>query len=132
MPTVAQLEQQKSNAKEFMETRDLALRLSQNADFRKLILNDYMIHEAARLVALSADPVLDDRQKTDAMAMAQAPGHLKRYLTVLQQMGDKAEQDMEELELMLEEARNEEAQSSENGFGDPTDVDQGAQRGELA
>lgn len=103
----AQLEQQLKNAKELVARRDLALRLSQNHDFRKLILEDFILTESARLVAQSADPALDDKMQKDAMSMAQAGGHLKRYLSMMVRMGDTAEDDIVQIEATMAELRQE-------------------------
>lgn len=105
---VEQLEQQRKNAQETIRRSDAALRLAQNADFRELFIEGYFLHEAARLVQLSGDPALTVDQRADALAMAQATGHTKRYLSVINQMAIVAERDMEELEETLEEARQEE------------------------
>jgi hypothetical protein len=90
-----------------MERRDLALKLSNNRDFRKLILEDFCKEEASRLVAQSADPALDEKQQRDALSMAQAAGHLKRYLSMMIRMGDTAERSIGDLEEALAEARRE-------------------------
>lgn len=108
MPTVNELEQQKAKLQDYITKRDLALKLSNNRDFRKLIMDEYFTQEAARLVGLSADPVLSDRERADALSMAQATGHLKRWLVVLCQMGDRAEQDIAEIDMTLDEVRGEE------------------------
>lgn len=108
MSQVAQLEQQLVEAKELVERRQMAMRLAKNADFRKLIMDSYCGTEAARLVQLSADPVLSDREKADALNMAQATGHFKRFMSMAIQMGAHAEGDMTNLEESIAEARVEE------------------------
>ena len=107
MASIEQLEQQKTKAKEAIERRDLAVKLAGNRDFRKLILEYFCVEECARYARESADPALDAAQKADAMAMAQSAGHLKRFLSLQIQMGDKFEADMPELEEMIEECRRE-------------------------
>lgn len=105
---VQALEGQLATTKELIERRNLALRLSNNRDFRKLILDDFCLKEAARLVAESADPALNERERADALAMAQAGGHLRRFLSATFQMGAVAERDISEIEEALAEARAEE------------------------
>lgn len=124
--SVAALEQQKSNAKELIERRNLALKLSRNPDFKKLILKEWMVEEAARMVQVSGDPSLTPVDQANAMAMAQATGHLKRWLSVQCRMGDQAEAQMEELDEALAEARAEEAEV------DAEDGDEDETRGNLA
>lgn len=101
------LEKQLQDAKELVARRDMALKLGQNRDFRKLILEDFVVKEAARLVAQSADPALDPLQRADALGMAQAAGHLKRYLSMMVTMGDTAERDIVQLEAMISDVRTE-------------------------
>lgn len=105
----AGLEEQLRNAKEIVARRDLAIKLSGNHTFRKLILEDYFVTEAARLVALSADPALDTTQRADALNMAQAAGHLKRWLSMQVQMGNVAAREVLEVEEALNEIRGAEA-----------------------
>lgn len=102
------LEQQLKDNKDLVARRDLALRLSQNSDFRKLILEDFCVTDTARLVGQSADPALDALQRADALNMAQASGHLKRYLSMMVTMGNTAARDIPAVEEALVDARNEE------------------------
>lgn len=107
MSDLAALEQQLKDAKELVARRDKALQLGQNHLFRELILEDFMVKEAARLVAQSADPALDPVQRADALNMAQAAGHLKRYLSMMIVMGNTAANSMGQIEEMLVEVRSE-------------------------
>ena len=109
MASIEQLEQQKTKALETIERRDIAVRLAGNRDFRKLILEYFCVEECARYARESGDPALDARQQADALAMAQAAGHLKRFLSLTIQFGDKCCADMGELEEMLDELRAEDA-----------------------
>lgn len=104
---VEALENQLSSTKEKVEQARQIRRLIANKDFKKLILEGFCRDDAARLVAESADPVLDVQQRADALAMAQAGGHLKRYLTMQLQQAMTAEREIPELEEQLEEARAE-------------------------
>lgn len=114
MTEVENLESQKKDLKEIIDRSAAADRLSRNKDFRNLILEEFCVKEAARYVQLSADPARTQEERQDALNIAQASGHLKRYLSVIFRMGESAERAMEELENALEEARFEEAQE-----GDP-------------
>lgn len=107
MTEVEQLEEQKDSFKEAIELRDCALRLHENADFKKLILNKFMLEECARYVQVSADPALKPENRADALAIAQAAGHLKRYLSIVVQMGNHAENSMVRLDEAIDDVRNE-------------------------
>jgi hypothetical protein len=108
MSAVHALEEQLSSAKEFIARREMALRLARNPDFKKLILEEFCIHECARYAQASADPSLDATARADSLSLAQAPGHLRRWLQVINQMGQVAERDIEDLETSIEAARQEE------------------------
>lgn len=89
--------------------RQAVQRLTQNVDFRKVISEQFMEKECARYVHASADPALSERNQKDALYIAQAAGHLKRYLSVLIQMGNAAENELESIDVALDEARAETA-----------------------
>lgn len=108
MSTIEQLERNKEDNKKLIDQSNLARKLIGDSKFRKLILEEYMIHEASRLIGSSADPNLSDVQRADMVAMAQAPGHLKRWLNVIGRMGDQALRDNAEIDLQLDELRAEE------------------------
>ncbi len=107
MNAVAGLEKQLQDTKDLMQSRDLALKLYGNREFKKLIIDGFCGSESARLVHQSADPALDPLQRSDALNMAQAGGHLRRYLSMMIKMGDNAESSLKDLEEALGEARAE-------------------------
>lgn len=110
VPTaVEDLEEARSNAKILLDRRQMALRLSNNRDFKKLILEEFCIQECARYAQNSANPALSAEDRADSLAIAQAAGHLRRYLSVVVQMGATAERDLPQIEDALDEARAEEA-----------------------
>ena len=102
------LEQQLSDAKLLVERRQMAMRLEKNRDFKKLILDEFCVEECARYARESANPALTAEQRADALALAQAAGHLKRFLSVVCQMGNVAEGQMVDINEAIEEARAEE------------------------
>jgi hypothetical protein len=104
---ISEAEKTIENFKELAEKRKLAMELYNNTAFRKLIVDDYFTQEAARMVQLSADPNMDAAQRADCLAMAQATGHFKRYLSATMQMGFVAERDLPEYESQLAEMRAE-------------------------
>lgn len=110
MSEVESLEQQLKNAKLLVEQKQMALKLYDNHEFRKLIVEGFMLNEAARYVQASGDPSLSAEQRQDALNMAQASGHLKRFLSITVQMASVSERDIPELEAAIEMARQEEGE----------------------
>lgn len=108
MSEVTALEKQLEEAKVFITRRDLAVKLYNNPEFKKLIIDEFCGSECARYAQTSADPALDDRQRADALAIAQAAGHLRRYLSVIVTMGNQSEEMLDRLEAEIEMARQEE------------------------
>lgn len=108
MSEVFALEKQLADSKEAIERRELALKLYKNPEFKKLILEEFCVNECARYAQSSADPALDDRSRADALNIAQAAGHLRRFLSVIIAMGNQADRLIPDLETAIEEARHEE------------------------
>lgn len=109
MSQVSELEQQKKDFTEALELRKMAMRLANNRDFKKLILEEFAVVECARYAQNSANPQLSADERSDCLAIAQAAGHLRRWLSVVTQMGAHAEREMDNLDLALDAARSEEA-----------------------
>lgn len=118
MSKVNQLEQQFEANKSLIEKRDLALKLSQNREFKKLILDGFCTEECARFAQLSADPSLRAEERADSLGMAQAAGHLRRFLSVTIRMGNKAEDDNASIEEALPEMRLEEEAEAAQALAD--------------
>lgn len=122
MNAILELEGQREKLSEAVERRDLALKLSKNRDFRKLILDEFCEKECARYAQNSANPALDKSGREDSLAIAQAAGHLKRWLSVTVQMGNQAEREIVDLDQALEEARLE---NEDDDFADGHDEAEG-------
>jgi hypothetical protein len=108
MSEVAELERQLEESKGLRSRRDAAERLSKNKDFRSLIIDGFCTYDAARFVQLSGDPALRPEEREDSLHLAQASGHLKRFLQAQIQMGDVAIRNIPALEEAIAEARAEE------------------------
>lgn len=108
MSEVNQLQKQLEDSKKLIERRRQAIRLSENKDFKKLILDGFCVTDAASYVSASADPQLTAEQRADALNIAQAAGHLKRFLSVITQMGAVAERDVGQIEEAIVAAQAEE------------------------
>lgn len=99
------LEQQLKGNQTLVEVRDMALKLSENREFRKLILEGFCLTESARYAHESADPHMSAEQRADALAMAQAGGHLKRFLSMAVVVGNTASRELVDVEEALEHIR---------------------------
>jgi hypothetical protein len=108
MSEVAQLEYQLEHVKILKDRKQAAERLAGNADFRAIVLHGFCRDDAARYVQESGDPLLTAEQRVDALNLAQASGHLKRYLLLQIQMGVTADRNIKDIEAALVEARYEE------------------------
>ncbi len=104
------LEAQRKAAEKLMEKRDAALRLENNSDFKLLIMEGFLKEEVIRNTAMSADPAYDPAMRADSLAMAQAGGHLSRYIRAQIQMANTAQANLEELDEAIVEARTDEGQ----------------------
>lgn len=115
---IRDLEQQIKNAKELIAQRQMAQKLSDNHEFRKLFLEDYFVQEAARLVQCASDPSLTREQQDTALEMAKATGHTKRYLSIVVQMGAHSERELPNMEAELVELRSMPEGSDDEGQED--------------
>lgn len=102
---IAQLQQNIPLLDEAIERKKLAESLLTNRAFKRLILDEYFVTEAARLVQMSGDIRLSQLDREHALAMAQATGHLKRYLSSIVQMGNVAQNDKDVALTTLDELR---------------------------
>ena len=105
MSEIMGLEQEIEQAEDLVSRRNMALKLFENREFRILFMDEFLTKEAARLVHLSSDPALNADQRADALAMAQATGHVKRYLSMTVQMGAVAEREIADMKASLDELR---------------------------
>lgn len=104
---IQELQQYIKEQKTLADAADAAVRLFDNPDFKFLILDGFCLHEAARYVQEAGDPALTPVQRQDALNIAQASGHLKRFLSVTVQMGNTASRQIREAEAAIEQARAE-------------------------
>jgi hypothetical protein len=109
METREDFEQQIADNKKLVKLKDAAERLLGNRDFKLLFSEEYFEKEAARLVQLGADPRLTRDQQQDAINMALATGHCKRFLQITIQMGKVAERDTAECQEAIDEIEQHEA-----------------------
>jgi len=76
--------------REVAARRETLLRLLQNKDFQSLIMKYFVVEEAARYIQFSCQPGVSAQDRADSMVMAQATGHFKRFLDVVERQGEQA------------------------------------------
>lgn len=103
--TITQLEQQIEQNKALVERRDLALKLSENRTFRKLILEEFCTNECAKFVQASVNPNLPADNRAQSLAMAQAAGYLRQFLSVCVVMGNQAANSIGQAQEQIEDIR---------------------------
>lgn len=108
MSTIPELEQRIEQLQKHLENRELVHKLYKNREFKKLILDEFCVQECARYAQASADPSLGKDERSDALAIAQAAGHLRRFLSVMIQMGNQAEHEINDSKELIEQIRREE------------------------
>lgn len=114
MNTLEQLEQQLHDEKLKVERRDAILRLTNNADFKKVIREGFMVEDCARYARESINPMLTPDERANALAFAQAAGYLKQFLNIAIQMGDSAVETVSRCEDAIDQVRAEEIEE-DNG-----------------
>lgn len=102
---IEELEASAVSAKEVVAQRDALVKLASTPEFRKLIVEGYLRDETARLTHISSEPGMTPQDRADAMAMAQATGHFKRWMNALIQMGNHAEKGIKDIDEMISEMR---------------------------
>ena len=105
MSEVAALEKQYADAKALIERRDIAIKLYSNPDFKKIVLDGFCLHDCARYAQESQDPALTPAQQADALNIAQAAGHFRRYMSIVVQLGNHAENQLASIDEVLQELR---------------------------
>lgn len=104
---VAGLEHQIAGAKQVIAHGEEVAKLIKNPLFRKIILEEFCTKHCARYVQESGDPLLTAEQRADALAMAQAAGHLRRWLDLAIRIGNNENERLFELQEELDTVRAE-------------------------
>ena len=105
MSDVTEIEAQIADLKELVQRKDLALRLEKVPEFKELILDGFCEKDCARFARNSGDPSIEPENRADSLAMAQAAGHLRRWLSMTVRQGLMAEQEIAEGQEALAELR---------------------------
>jgi hypothetical protein len=90
-------------AKARIEKGDALERLNANPDFKRLIVDDYLREQAARLVHLYGSGVLTAEQRPEVERDMHAIGALKHYFYRLVNDANQADSDLASAEYALQE-----------------------------
>lgn len=106
---IEQIELSIEQAKGMVDNMKSLRNLTNNPDFKNIILDGYFRDEASRVVLLKADPSMqkefDQAYLTNSII---AIGYLRQYLSSIMQMGQQAERDIFNAEKTREEILAEE------------------------
>lgn len=105
MTTISDLEKQIEECRETIAVRDMALKLYENKEFKAVIIDDFSTKQCALYAQLSCDPSLTKEQQQDALGLAQAAGHLRRFLSAKVAMGNQAARTIADIEEEIEAVR---------------------------
>jgi len=105
---IEELEITIEDARKKVALRDAALRLANNRDFKKLIMDEYFTQYAANLVSQTADPATSDRRE-NAIERILGISHLRVFLQETITLGNQSEAAIIENQEALDEIREEEA-----------------------
>jgi len=107
MSDIKQIELTIQDARGKVALRDMALKLANNRDFKKLIMDEYFINEAARLVEIVGDSRLSD-ERDDIVDAMKGISNLRQFLRHKIMEGDVAEESIQEHLALLDEEEMEE------------------------
>lgn len=102
---IQQIEQENAQHREHIAMADVAKRLKDNKDFKVLISDYFCTKECARYAKVSSDFNLSEESRQDALANAQAAGHLERFINNVIQMGDMGAKAIRDNEREIDQIR---------------------------
>lgn len=105
---------QLEGAKEAREKLKKLERLCKNRDFKELILEDYCIQEAARLVHSSIDPRHSQAEQDKFLRMAQACGGVQLFIYAQERLLATSANSIQGIEDELDRARAESGDEDED------------------
>jgi hypothetical protein len=100
--TFEEYQEHREMCEHVVKTSEMAERLSKNADFVALIMEDYFTREPARLGSLMASGRLNEQGFQGCIQDLRGIGHLRTFLSTFIQKGNIARSELAN----LEEARN--------------------------
>lgn len=108
MSQTEEIELSINEAKKMIARKDAAHRLSDNADFKTLVLEGYLKDEAVRLSHLTADVTVKDHRDEILLAL-QGISLFRQYMQNIIRMGEMASAELYDYEQALDDIRAEEA-----------------------
>lgn len=108
---IRQIEITVEELKKLVDRKTLLQKLESNREFRKIILDGYFKDEAARLVAISADPA-HEKSWDSIRKEIEAISCLRQYLRNIHTIGGVAERELAENTEALEELRAHEGEDA--------------------
>ncbi len=113
MTEVEALELQLDEARAAVQIRDEILELNKSPLYRKYILEGFIKTDCAFYTHSSGDPSLSENARKDALNIAQAAGHFRRYMSIKIIKGNQAEEMLERLQEAIDNQRAEDANKGE-------------------
>lgn len=115
--TIEALTNQLNGAKEAQKKLEKLTRLCKNKDFKDLILEDYCVQEAARLLHMSIHPSQSNEERAKFLVMAQATGGVLMYIHAQEQLLNRDISTISDIEDQLDQlrAQPEQADDEEDG-----------------
>lgn len=111
---IANIQRQIQDAQDALALGKALHNLASNPDFKKVISEGYLKHEAVRLVHLRADPELQSpAQQAAILRDIDSIGVLAEYLRVVRKQGEIAERSIADGEAAIAEIEEEEAELKE-------------------
>lgn len=113
---ILKLEQEVKSLEARTKLSEKIYRLYANQDFKDVILDGWMVQEAAAYAKEAGNPAMPKDAREDAISQALAAGHLERFLEAKMQMGnDRVREAISELEDRISYMR---AHGTIEGYGE--------------
>ena len=124
MSNIQQIEDSIAQSSKVIAKRDALLRLYENADFKEIILEEYLREQAIRMTYLYGSGALQAEAKAEIERDLHAVGAFRQFLKAIVTNGNEAVSDKESAEWQLEEYRamTREQQQEEDHIVDARDL----------
>jgi len=102
--TMEQYQEYKASCEELLRQAKAAAKLSENSEFKEIVMDAYFDQEPKRLAGLMATGRLSDKQFDECIGELRAIGSLRTFLQDFIQKGNIAQSELENLEAAWNEA----------------------------